>query len=81
MCCLAGRKGDDFHLPVSPIVVRPRADDLALDGLVKPSEVLLGNKIVGIEDVRYEDDRGIWRPSTSHVAFSKGTDCGAKSQA
>ena len=45
-------------MPVSPVVVRPRADDLVVDGEIKADEVLLGDRIVGIEDVRYEDGKG-----------------------
>ena len=55
---MAGQLESGKWMPVSPIVLRPRADDLKGDGEINADEVLLGDPIVGVEEVRFEEGRG-----------------------
>ena len=45
-------------MPVSPVVLRPRAGEIQDDGEVKQEDVMLGEPIVGIEKVDYQEGQG-----------------------
>ena len=46
-------------MPVSPVVLRPRAGEIGDDEEVKQEEVFLSEPIVGIEKVDFQEGRGV----------------------
>ena len=56
--------------------MRPRADDFARDEGINPEDVLLGEPIVGVESVRYDEHRGTIWCAVLHVAQIHG--CGVE---
>ena len=45
-------------MPVSPVVLRPRAGEIREDGDINPEDVLLGEPIVGVEKIDYQEGQG-----------------------